>query len=78
MNRIDANVVFPLLLTWEDGSTDEFESRGALECDLEDFDSEKEPNCKMVDAEGHEVSIKVSMTWVERLQRVSSKTPPTA
>lgn len=77
MSQIDPKVVFPLVLTWDDGSKDEFESRGELECDLEDFDSEREPNCKMVDAEGYEISIKVSMTWVERLQRISVKAPPT-
>ncbi len=70
MSRDDNNMVFPLLLTWEDGSKQLFANRAALECDLEDFDSEKEPNCKIVDAEGLEVSIKVSMTCVERLQRI--------
>jgi hypothetical protein len=76
MSRVDNNVVFPLLLTWEDGSKQLFANRAALECDLEDFDSEKEPKCKMVDAEGYEVAIKVSLTWVERLQRISEITQP--
>ncbi|WP_395750657.1 hypothetical protein [Prosthecobacter sp.] len=70
MSLDDSKVVFPLLLAWEDGSQQLFANRAALECDLEDFDSEKELSCKMVDAEGYEVSIKISMTWLERLQRL--------
>lgn len=70
MKHIDNNVTFPLTLTWEDGSKQTFSSVAELECNLEDFDSSREPECQMIDAEGFVVGVKVSMTWVQLLQRM--------
>lgn len=68
MTHTDKEVVFPLTMTWEDGSKQKFQSRAELECDLEDFDSAREPSCKLVDAYGRDVRIKISLTWIECLE----------
>jgi hypothetical protein len=68
MKHICKEVAFPLTMTWEDGSKQTFQNREELECDLEDFDAEKEPNCELEDAHGYKVSIKLSLKSIERLE----------
>ncbi len=70
MKHIDSSIVFPLTLTWEDGSTQSLSSLADIECNLEDYDSSRELNCSIVDAEGFDVHLKVSMTWIENLKRL--------
>jgi len=69
MNSIDPKVVFPITMTWEDGSTQVLPNLASLECDLEDFDSAREPTCKIVDAEGFDVTVHVSLTWIQHVSR---------
>lgn len=68
LRLIDDTVEFPLALKWEDSTFQVFHDIGDIQCNLEDFDSDKEPDCRVTDARGRRVTLKVSMTWIEVLQ----------
>lgn len=70
MSRIDDRIAFPITMTWEDGSVQAFSNIGELECNLEDFDSSREPLCKLKDADGFLIRARISMTWIEILERI--------
>ena len=68
MSKIDEQIKFPLTLTWDDGEVEVIEDLTYLSCNVEDFDSSQSPKCRVVDADGRLVLLKVSTTWVERLE----------
>ena len=69
MKHIDPSIRFPLTLIWEDGSSQELVDIADIQCNLEDFDSRKSPQCSLTDANGEEIDLRVSMTWIERLEK---------
>ena len=74
MNRkpeIDEGIEFPLTVTFEDGSTEQYADQSDLEMNLEEFDSSTEPECRVVDANGHYVELTLRLLRLEsvRLKR---------
>src|SRR5688572_5845015 len=45
-------VKFPLTVKWDNGEVETFADIGHLQCNLEDYDSESEPESTLTDAEG--------------------------
>jgi hypothetical protein len=74
MKHIDPSIQFPLTLIWEDGSSQELVDISDIQCNLEDFDSSKSPQCILTDANGERIDLRVSMTWIERLERSKKRT----
>ena len=61
---------FPLTVTFEDGSTERYTSTRDLECNLEEFDSEKDVLCRVHDAKGRPVILTVKLLKVRKLELV--------
>lgn len=61
-------IQFPLRMLWDDGSVSEYKDLVHLQLNLEDWDSELEPECHLTDAKGRRISAKLSMTAIERLE----------
>ena len=56
---MDADVVFPISIRFQDGEVEEFQNREDLELNLEYFDSEKATDCAVTDKLGRRVRLKV-------------------
>ncbi len=52
-------VIFPLEIQFEDGSTEQYESREDLACNLEEFDSDLDVECSIRDKLGRPVRLKM-------------------
>ena len=74
MKHIDPSIRFPLTLIWEDGSSQDFVDIADIQCNLEDFDSRESPLWTLTDANGEEIDLRVSMTWIERLEKSKKHT----
>ena len=61
------DVAFPLTVTFEDGSVEQFDSIESLEQDLEDFDSDLDVECSVTDKLGRPVRLKLKMLEVKEL-----------
>lgn len=59
---------FPLTVHWASGESESFEDTADLECNLEFFDSESEPEIKVVDNQGRLVALKIEALEVIQLQ----------
>lgn len=68
MKLISNAVEFPIKLAWPDGTCEHFVDVADLECNLEDFDSNNPMGAIMLDAKDRRVYLKLSMTWVEKLE----------
>jgi hypothetical protein len=68
--QIDPAVSFPLTVILEDGKSEAYESIEDLECNLEDFDSESQAGCKVVDANGCPVLLKLEVLNLKELRLV--------
>jgi len=64
---MDADVVFPISIRFEDGEVEEFQNREDLELDLEYFDSEKARYCEVIDKLGRRVRLKVHALEIKEL-----------
>lgn len=67
---MDADVVFPISIRFEDGEVEEFQNREDLELDLEYFDSEKATDCEVTDKLGRRVLLKVHALEIKELSVV--------
>jgi len=67
---IDSQVVFPIIVTFEDGSRDEYNDIAEIECNLEDFDSEQETRCYVVDQMGQELNLRVKLLSLKEISVV--------
>ncbi len=67
---MDADVVFPISIRFEDGEVEEFQNREDLELDLEYFDSEKATDCEVTDKFGRRVRLKVHALEIKELSVV--------
>jgi hypothetical protein len=64
---LNTEVVFPLSVTFEDGSVERYESVEDLECNLEDFDSDIDIGCRVEDNFGRPVHLKLKLLEVQGL-----------
>lgn len=64
----DCDPEFPLTVTFEDGSTERYTSVRDLECNLEEFNSEKDVLCRAHDARGRPVALVLELLKVRKLQ----------
>jgi len=55
---------FPISVTFEDRSVERYESIHDLECNLEEFDSNKDTQCSVTDAEGRSVVLVIRLLKV--------------
>lgn len=67
---MDSNVVFPITITFEDGSIEQYKSVEDLQFNLEYFNSDRAPECRVVDAQGRRVHMKLEALELKELQRV--------
>ena len=58
---------FPLTVTFEDGSVERYSSTHDLECNLEEFNSEKDTLCRVHDARGRPVVLVLELLKVRKL-----------
>jgi len=65
---MDADIVFPISIRFDDGVVEQFQSREDLELDLEYFDSEKAPDCEVTDKLGRRVRLKVHALDIKELR----------
>ncbi len=61
------DVEFPLTVTFEDGSVEQYDSIENLEQDLEDFDSDLDVECSVTDKLGRPIHLKLKMLEVKEL-----------
>ncbi len=69
---MDADVIFPVSVTFESGEVERYESVEDLERNLEDFDSDVDVGCRVVDGLGRPVRLKLKLLAVEELSLVSA------
>lgn len=69
---MDADVVFPISIRFDDGVVEEFHNREDLELDLEYFDSEKASDCEVTDKLGRRVRLKVYALEIKELSLVKN------
>lgn len=65
---MSAEVAFPVIVTFENGETERYSSVDELECNLESFDSDTESQCKVVDAHGRPVHLKIELLELKELR----------
>jgi hypothetical protein len=61
------SVIFPIRVYFEDGEVQEYEDVSDLEMNLEDFDSDLDKDCKIVDKLGRPVKLKLKLLQVESI-----------
>lgn len=69
------DVTFPLRVYFENGEIQEYESISDLEMNLEDYDSDIDSDCRIVDKFGRSVRLKLRLLQVESLCLESSLLP---
>jgi len=68
---METDVIFPLLVTFENGEVEQYESVEDLELNLEDFDSDVDAECRIVDGLGRPVRLKLKLLEVKELSLIS-------
>jgi len=61
------DVIFPISVTFEDGEVKQYESAEDLALNLEDFDSDVDVECRVVDGLGRPVRLKLKLLEVKEL-----------
>lgn len=64
---METDVIFPVSVTFEDGEVERYESVEDLEHNLEDFDSDVDVECHVVDGLGRPVRLKLKLLEVKQL-----------
>jgi hypothetical protein len=64
---METDVEFPLTVTFEDGVVEQYDSIEALEQNLEDFDSDLDVECRIIDNRGRPVHLKLKTLEVKEL-----------
>jgi hypothetical protein len=72
---MSAEVLFPVTVTFENGETAQYSSVTDLECNLEHFDSTVETRCRVADARGRPVHLKVHLLEVKELRLMPPAVP---
>ena len=65
--NMSEEVQFPVSVTFEDGTKEQYADAADLEMNLEDFDSASSPDCHVLDASGREVHLEVRLLSLKRL-----------
>jgi hypothetical protein len=60
-------VKFPLSVTFENGEVETYVNEKDLICNLEEYDSESETQCKIVDSDGREVFLVLKLLDLKEL-----------
>lgn len=63
-----SDVVFPLTIRFEDGSTELYSDERDLATNLEDFNSEVDVQCDVRDALGRQVFLRLKLLNIEELR----------
>jgi len=61
-------VMFPLTVRFEDGTSEVYEDQRDLELNLEDFDSDYYSGCEVRDALGRQVFLRLKLLKMEELR----------
>ena len=61
-------VKFPVYVTFGDGSTNTFDDIADLECNLEHFDSQRSPECLVVDSQGRRLVLRIELLELKELR----------
>jgi hypothetical protein len=69
---MNSDVIFPVSVIFENGEVECYESVEDLERDLEDFDSDIDVECRVVDSFGRPVRLKLKLLEVKELSLVSA------
>ena len=64
---MDSDVIFPVSVTFENGEVERYESVKDLEFNLEDFDSDVDVECRVVDGLGRPVRLKLKLLEVKEM-----------
>ncbi len=67
MKTSDKKVIFPVRITFEDGSTEIYADERELCCNLEEFNSLTDTECTVLDAEGRKVVLVLERLEVKQL-----------
>jgi len=70
LNPDGDNPKWPILVTFEDGSQEQYKNEEELECNLEFFNSDQDKNCKVTDANGDNVYLLLSNLKIKELKLV--------
>jgi hypothetical protein len=71
VHMLNTDVVFPVSVTFEDGSLEQYESIEDLAANLEDFDSDIDVGCRVEDNLGRLVHLKLKLLEVRKLFVIS-------
>ena len=66
------NVKFPVSVTFENGEVERYESGEDLELNLEDFDSDVDVECSVVDRLGRPIRLKLKLLAVKELSLIGA------
>jgi hypothetical protein len=66
------DVIFPLSVTFENGEVAQYESVEDLELNLEDFDSDVDAGCRIIDGLGRPVRLKLKLLEVKELSLINA------
>ena len=69
---MDSDVTFPISVTFENGEVERYESVEDLELNLEDFDSDVDVECRIVDSLGRPVRLKLKLLEVKELSLIGA------
>ena len=65
-------VVFPIRVTFGDGTTEMYEDVADIECNLEQLDSLSSPDCTVTDAKGRRLVLRVELLDLQELRLFST------
>ena len=68
---LNTEVLFPVSVTFEDGSVEVYESIEDLELNLEDFDSSSAIDCRVEDNLGRLVHLRLKLLKVQELRLIA-------
>jgi hypothetical protein len=69
---MNSDVSFPVSVTFENGEVERYENVEELELNLEDFDSDVDVECRVVDSLGRPVRLKLKLLEVKELTLVGA------
>lgn len=67
---MNTDVAFPVSVTFEDGEVERYEDVEHLVCNLEDFDSDVDVECRVTDKLGRTLRLKLKLLELKELSVV--------
>ncbi len=65
---METEAYFPITIQFEDGETEQYGSIEDLEMNLEDFDSDLDINCQVLDRFGRPMRLKIKLLKLQHLE----------